>query len=166
MLVLQADERRVSEGHPADEQTDMERQHRVASETWRIAQAQRVRAATERLLELTEQQWRSESLIQTLTQASERSQEVLNQMRYERRWKAKNLEEKRLAILNLYSKSLSVEVSECVICHEPDAHLDDGMVMLGCRHGFGEACITTWFLENTTCPVCRRSYRMELATFS
>ena len=45
-----------------------------------------------------------------------------------------------------------VESSDtCCICYE---NIGDG-VQLKCRHEYHSACIDTWFMKKTSCPMCR-----------
>ncbi|KYB29091.1 Protein goliath-like Protein [Tribolium castaneum] len=46
-------------------------------------------------------------------------------------------------------------VPECVICCEPLPE-GDGGIILPCKHKFHDQCITRWFKENRSCPVCRK----------
>ena len=51
--------------------------------------------------------------------------------------------------------------TECSICQEEsDSHVDSLALVLPRGHKFGTVCITTWLLDHTTCPLCRREYRI------
>ena len=43
----------------------------------------------------------------------------------------------------------------CSICQEKK--VDDKWLVLPCKHKFHSECITPWFVQSTTCPVCRIS---------
>ncbi|KAG0497482.1 hypothetical protein HPP92_002173 [Vanilla planifolia] len=43
----------------------------------------------------------------------------------------------------------------CAICLSELADGDAGRLLPGCEHAFHLECIDTWFLCNSTCPICR-----------
>ena len=45
-------------------------------------------------------------------------------------------------------------VLDCSICLEKSKRTEK-VVVLGCTHAFHNHCLTTWFAEHTTCPLCR-----------
>jgi E3 ubiquitin-protein ligase ATL10/75/76/77/78 len=47
--------------------------------------------------------------------------------------------------------------TECVVCLSEFAPGEKIRLLPDCHHGFHLACIDTWLLTHTTCPVCRRS---------
>ncbi|KAG0475834.1 hypothetical protein HPP92_012675 [Vanilla planifolia] len=46
---------------------------------------------------------------------------------------------------------------ECTVCISEFADSQLSRFLPGCRHIFHLDCIDTWFLSNSTCPVCRSS---------
>lgn len=51
---------------------------------------------------------------------------------------------------------------ECAICLDDIADGDgsDAPSKLSCGHSFHRACITKWAQQNSTCPCCRRQFRL------
>ncbi|KAG0608159.1 hypothetical protein M758_8G083600 [Ceratodon purpureus] len=47
--------------------------------------------------------------------------------------------------------------TECVVCLSEFTAGEKIRLLPDCQHGFHLACIDTWLLTHTTCPVCRRS---------
>ena len=42
----------------------------------------------------------------------------------------------------------------CQICHKKT---NDNLLVLSCKHEFHLECITQWFIQSTTCTICRTS---------
>ena len=36
-----------------------------------------------------------------------------------------------------------------------DFEVGENVMLISCAHRFHEACISNWFNENTTCPICK-----------
>lgn len=56
----------------------------------------------------------------------------------------------------------------CTICTDPlgvaqEDHEVEDPCSLPCGHIIGRSCITQWLMANTTCPLCRRDYKIELS---
>jgi hypothetical protein len=47
--------------------------------------------------------------------------------------------------------------NECSICFE-EQHNISGIQLSQCRHFFHQHCITRWFQNNPSCPLCRTNY--------
>lgn len=45
---------------------------------------------------------------------------------------------------------------QCTICLETSTN-----IRLPCDHYFHEKCLTKWFEQQPTCPVCRKNYEKE-----
>ena len=56
-------------------------------------------------------------------------------------------------IKKLFSKSLNTPTEICVICLE-NYTKNDKCVMLKCDHVYHKQCLTEWFKERITCPLC------------
>ena len=57
----------------------------------------------------------------------------------------------------IYSRIEHIEMETidslvCSICLDEENKVD---VKLKCNHMFHESCITSWFKQNTICPICR-----------
>jgi hypothetical protein len=50
---------------------------------------------------------------------------------------------------------------QCSICLESTRSHDSIIVLPLCQHGFHATCIRPWFVQHTTCPLCRRSVISE-----
>jgi len=53
------------------------------------------------------------------------------------------------------------ENDPCPICH---GELEDIIVIRDCKHKFCRTCITEWFNEHHSCPICRDVYNIEPET--
>ncbi|CZS89998.1 uncharacterized protein RCO7_02315 [Rhynchosporium graminicola] len=56
----------------------------------------------------------------------------------------------------------------CAICTDPlgvaqEDHEAEEPCSLPCGHIIGRSCITQWLKSNSTCPLCRRDYNLELS---
>lgn len=58
--------------------------------------------------------------------------------------------------MTTYSIPITSNGDECSICLMQFAPADN-VVKLSCNHLFHRTCVTTWFMQKYTCPVCRNS---------
>ncbi|XP_032310853.1 uncharacterized protein LOC26513927 [Drosophila ananassae] len=52
------------------------------------------------------------------------------------------------------SSRLAIESVQCSICNDTNAEID--FVETPCQHRFHRTCVTSWLLQNETCPNCRQ----------
>lgn len=50
---------------------------------------------------------------------------------------------------------------ECAVCLSEFQQNETGRVLPKCNHGFHLECIDTWFLSNSTCPLCRAPVQLS-----
>ncbi|KAG4421110.1 hypothetical protein IFR04_005753 [Cadophora malorum] len=72
-----------------------------------------------------------------------------------------------LIVADIASLPDSEDDRECIICTNPfgistAGHVPEGPCRLPCGHVFGRACISQWLRDQTSCPFCRRDFRVEL----
>ena len=67
----------------------------------------------------------------------------------------RNTKQVRPIIPNLSISDIPPQDDVCPICQEKK--VDDKWLVLPCKHKFHSECITPWFVQSTTCPVCRIS---------
>jgi Ring finger domain len=71
------------------------------------------------------------------------------------------------SVLNSFPTVQHTNSSEehCSICREKFVRREKLKLLPECCHKFHRNCITAWFRNNTTCPLCRRDYRPEAVYF-
>jgi hypothetical protein len=53
---------------------------------------------------------------------------------------------------------------DCSICMEV-IHFGKGDLTTSCRHHFHEECMLKWFIQDSTCPVCRSRQENKYTAF-
>jgi hypothetical protein len=81
--------------------------------------------------------------------------EIVNRRQNEQRVRQLKLQILQQIIPNLPISDIPPLDDVCPICQEKK--VDDKWLVLPCKHKFHSECITPWFVQSTTCPVCRIS---------
>ncbi|KAH7323565.1 hypothetical protein BKA65DRAFT_481375 [Rhexocercosporidium sp. MPI-PUGE-AT-0058] len=73
-----------------------------------------------------------------------------------------------LAAVEIHSMGATEADRACTVCTDPlgvaqGDHDAEEPCSLPCGHIIGRACITKWLMSNTSCPLCRRDYKIELS---
>lgn len=58
--------------------------------------------------------------------------------------------------MNHHNFPVIKSITECSICLEPTSII----YLLDCNHQFHTECLNTWFQSQTTCPICRKEYKL------
>ena len=68
----------------------------------------------------------------------------------------KGLTDERIDLFESFKAE--ADTDECTICLDA-IQLGKEMLRLDCRHYFCKKCITKWFDQKSSCPLCRKSFK-------
>ena len=68
----------------------------------------------------------------------------------------KGLTDERIKLFESFKAE--ADTDECTICLDV-IQLGKEMLRLDCRHYFCKKCISKWFDQNSSCPLCRKSFK-------
>lgn len=54
-----------------------------------------------------------------------------------------------------------LQAGDCVVCMTSLGDAPERLVRLPCRHIMHDECLKGWMTSRSSCPVCRRPFRME-----